>query len=148
MRALPGEAFDIIISSLVGCSHHPVCQILHHLIPETNTNLMHLQSRNKTCQIIWQSNKFVPELHLLAEREVISALHHELYQLAQFGFNLDGMNHVAKNSHIPANIPTGHTNTNSLSRNQQWGLVIILAASVKIGYKLQTNQFALYAIIF
>lgn len=42
-----------------------------------------------------------PELHLLAEGQIIPPLHHHLHQLAQFGFDLDGMDHVAQDAHIP-----------------------------------------------
>lgn len=42
-----------------------------------------------------------PELHLLAEGQVVSSLHHHLNQLAQFGFDLDGMDRVSQDAHIP-----------------------------------------------
>lgn len=32
-RATPCQALDVIISGLVGGSHDPVCQVLHHLVP-------------------------------------------------------------------------------------------------------------------
>lgn len=47
-----------------------------------------------------------PELHLLTEGQVISALHHDFHQLAQFGFDLNGVDHVAQDAHVPADVET------------------------------------------
>lgn len=49
----------------------------------------------------WRSRTTLPEPHLLTEGQVISSLHHHLHQLAQLGFDLDGVNHVSQNAHVP-----------------------------------------------
>ncbi len=57
-----------------------------------------------------------PELHLLAEGQVISSLHHHLHQLAKLGFDLDRMNHISQDAHIPEGRSKGQY-TLSLSHN-------------------------------
>lgn len=51
--------------------------------------------------VVWGGGCRRPELHLLAEGQVVSSLHHHLNQLAQFGFDLDGVDHVSQDAHVP-----------------------------------------------
>ncbi|UYV68270.1 hypothetical protein LAZ67_5003668 [Cordylochernes scorpioides] len=84
---VPQQAHVSCGDDLVAVAHHPVCQVLHHL---------------------------VAELHLMAERQVISPGHHGFHQLAHLDFDMDDMNGGVQMAHIAHNgqdhaLNAGHT---------------------------------------
>lgn len=106
-RDPPGQTLDVIISRLVGGSHHPVRQVLYHLISANKITALQLKQTYKLHPSkTTEGHHHQPELHLLAEGEVVPSLHHHLHQLAQFGLDLDGVDHITQDAHVSVQLKT------------------------------------------